>query len=57
MDRIGRPVVGADVIEAFVKPRSRPEPNLGSRIFSQAPGNLGEIWAGSFGVLGFLGGM
>ena len=33
VDRIGRPVVGADVIEAFVKPRSRPEPNLGSKDF------------------------
>ena len=41
-----------DVIEAFVKPRSRPEPNLGSRILARRPGCWGR-WEGTFGFLGF----
>ena len=47
-----------DVIEAFVKPRSRPEPNLGSRVLllARRPGCLGELGRKFWG-LGVLGGM
>ena len=38
-------------MEAFVKPRSRPEPNLGSRILARRPGRWWR-WEGSFGDLG-----
>ncbi len=52
VDKFGVLPSQCDVMEAFVKPRSRPEPNLGSRILARRPGRWWR-WEGSFGDLGF----